>query len=350
MAESGSSLPEVPELKVPEDHSLLESWTAAEYGGEDSFPAFYQKIVKQAHGHHGVSVTYSYAPGYEKYKRLSSTDEEICKSLNDRDAYIRAEVASEIQRYLIEHGGRVDAWPDSAGQVVSSGGPGLESLKATFDYFGADYYSPERRVIRRTKKAPVYYNAYKFPGTSEFKEWKQAEKDVKADRNERNSQIWLLFWTVVAGLCSLYVSLSLLTSLLIPSVGKYFLIWKQTFSDFANGSLWLEILSLLNSILMFPATLLAVLNDELGFFWIPGLLMLGLGVYAIVWCIGQVKEERKKISSNHYDYKQHKEILRGDGKRIAEENDRLRREYEEFAEKWHRAWFEWVRTHKETSA
>lgn len=201
----------IPTLKAPKPHGKLEAREKHALGllDPDGFAATYFAALEKAESEEHVGLS------YRESRNKKFEQENVCNTVNREYHYTRAQVAKRMMRYLTEHDGQVDYWPDCSGTHTLSSS---DDDTFTFHYF-SDKYTVADGGIRRASRGLVYHNAYsakedsRYNGATLHREWlKSRIENSKEDAHtiielvSGIGGVYLLFF-FLATLCSLLFGL-----------------------------------------------------------------------------------------------------------------------------------------------
>lgn len=318
-----------PTLKFPAPHGKMDARRKYELGLLDphGFAAAYFEAVKDAERHINTNFSFSHY-GFDVKRHAL---EGACKNFNQEHDKMRQYIARKLQRYLLTHDGRIDMWPDDAGNMVLS----FEGRKAYFHYFSKNYYvghseiDDEYDTLEQHKPILTYRSGFVsdiHPGSAAHKpEEKSAEMKEKVKKLEEMAKHTHndFVASLVGGILLIFVILSLLSSLFFKTGGP--VIWVLTI--LSNGFLKAP-----------PGPVLHIL-------------CMAICLLGIWGCVGQYLTYRDFKRDFEKAEQEYSAYMKNDFQRQKEEDETQKAEQERaraediaFAEEWQRAWFEWFKS------
>lgn len=315
-------------MKLPEPHGKADAWERYALGllEPDGFAATYFRAVEEAEDK--ADMGYSYKHSFKEGDEASNQERQIeaaCKTINDRFLEMRWAVDSVMQRYLLEHDGRVDMWPEPRGRHVFS----VEYLSFQFHLFGNDFESNAGLSVRRKKPAyscePLETDMEKhWIGKAEIQKRKLEDREYslkkKAAKERKNCRIWL----IVGGLLAA-------AALLIAA--------NMAFDIKEPLTVLLSVISRVCSEQGLGVELFPILR-------IVCLILCALGV---IQSAGACAEYRKALKKAREAERERRDYVGGQYVLDAEEDERRKpavlleqRQEREFYNQWRSAWFEWA--------
>lgn len=288
-----------------------------------------------------------------------------CKAVNEKYDRMRRSIATDLQNYLLANDGKIDAWTSSSGynENIYFGPPGdVSATVYNFDYFSDDFVVKNGKPARKSDRF-VYRNAYHYTETNDFKraETKRTmleveyEDAMKAMKKEQRS--WLNY--ILPALGIVYLVYAVLCLLLLHINGRdglpfeSFLEQLLLVPDGAENEMISQVKYLGNVILCLPIVLyeIMVALSLKRVYWFLFILILAVIAFCLLFLVTFMREthgHRKKCKDLTKVYRKAKAEFKkfvdsAEYQTSVAENARLRKCNEEFAEKWQRAWFDWVR-------
>lgn len=325
---------EFPTLKLPpKDYSMEDAFFDKREKG--SFANRLCTVMKEYSESNKASYSYKESDGIREKK------EKICSAVNRHYNDMRCRIDQEMQAYLLEHDGNVDSWDDSTDDLISK----AEDCLFVFDYFGEDYKILHSGEAKRKSSRLVYRNQYQFPGTEPYNSAERRrrvlETDVRKAREAGDGGFVRLL--CLAGMIYLMVGmLAILGDLL-----------------FHLGSVTIDLLyeknSTLGILVSIPYTVYSLIVGIFGEFGKMEIffivILLGACLFGFLYLLDYFKTCSKNAKALKKAKKALDSLIKSDEYRqTVSENDRLRRQNEELAEQWHRAWYAWVCSIKKSAA
>ena len=276
-------------------------------------------------------------------KKVLTSD--ACKKVNEHYKKMRGQIDQEMQTYILEHDGQIDSWADSAGEEVLRYRD-VESAAFVFDYFGEDYAVSSSGKVARKSSGLVYRNAYSFPGTEAYNElepeWHQLDDSFRKAKAACSKSSGLL--SLIGLLYLLFGIVSVLGDILF-GFGSVL----DPIIEASDLSRSISIIAALPYILYsLIVGIFGGVSDRMAIFCIA--LLLGACLIGLLFCLSCFGQYRKNAKVRKRAKKELNAFMtRTDFKRIAAENEALRKKNEDLAEQWHRAWYRWVCSIKDSA-
>lgn len=322
------------ELKLPpQNYTLLQSWVDAERPG--TFAHAFHTALKEIENTPIDAVVASYKSGDSAETRTS----DACAAINWNHIQVRQELDRKLQKYVLDHGGVIDSWPDPIDSTTRRF-TFVPNTQFVFDYFGEKYVANPTGSASRRSSDPIYRNTYEYPEDRPLeKRRKKLEQEVEEGKRER---VFLprLGYTLVVLYC-LFGAASILAELV---AGK-----GQALMDLPNswgtgedplslvvGGLWF-VLTLPLRLYLFAMDFFCNFPTDLIFILIP-ILFLGFLLFWVYIFGSTLVKMSKTARRGKAAQKELNALLQS-----PEYRQTRRREEEEkqMAEAWHRAWYDW---------
>lgn len=329
---------EFPKLNLPpKDYSLLDSF--ADRNQSSTFAGKLYSVMTAYQKEHRARLT------YESYDTQKQLKEKACSTVNAYYKEMRCKIDEEMQAYILEHDGNIDSWSDSDGDTVLRY-ENVGDAQFVFDYFGEDFTVTFSGNVARKSSKLIYQNHYRFPGTKKYLEAeekrKQLENSVKNEKDTGGRASMVL--GLIGFLYLLFGILSILGDMLFGWDGALY-----TFIE-ANTSTGIAILAGLPYVMyILIVGIFGELTDSMVVFFM--VILLGACLIGMLFCFSYFSSGRKNVKALKLAKKElNRWIKSADYKKIAAENEELRKKNEDLAEQWHRAWYHWVCSIRDSAA
>lgn len=275
------------------------------------------------------------------HKQLVQT---VCDTANKNFDETRRGIDARVMDYLFEHDGDAGSFPDYFGGIMLGINEVETACSLRFMYFGEDFEvtQPEsgRYVIDRKSRDFIYRNCYT---PRDLEEYSDLESDIYWHPDSvklRKCEDWQ-----VKHPAALFVFL--LALLLLAGSSLLCLIWEMAAGAMSSGPLKAFVEGPLSSLsqegfqgfirnaatlLLMPAKIYADIG-EWGFM-LTALSVVTLGLLVALRHQTGILRAKSRLRP-----------LKRELKKLSAENERWKKYCSDISEQWHRAWFQWTKTH-----
>ena len=344
---------EYPKLKFPQQQTLERAQMERWYGSGESFAGTVYAAMRDGEKEANKEIgSFSWRNDSHFYAL-----ESLATTVNGAYDLVRSKICDAAEKYLLEHDGIIDVWPDAVGEGVHQLTREDAETEKTypvgtfiFEYFGDDYVEKLGGLLRRKKENFVYRSGLYTKGSywtldraisEDSPKSKKLKKEMEEAQGKTNSLATL---GTLVGIPYFALGALCILACMFFGFGDVITALLASLERMPADSALRTVLNILYIVAFLPGILygcIAMLEGKL--YWILTVLLLLACAGGAVLCFFGYREFHELSVLARQAKKEYRDYM-GNEKyktQMREKREALTKQAE-FAEEWQRAWYDWI--------